>query len=101
VFEQLAGDLELMLLLGELGQLAVYDLVTRSLLASGHQGADLGEREPDLAKEADEADFRYGRVGLAAPPAGLAFRGSHQAELVVVAQRGGGHTCALGEFPDR
>jgi hypothetical protein len=62
---------------------------------------DLGECEPDLAQEADDAYLRYGRVGVAAPPAGLARHGSHEAKFVVVAQRTGGHGGALGQLADR
>jgi hypothetical protein len=60
VLEELTSDIELVLLLGKLGQLADDDFLARSRFALGQERADLGEREPDLAKEADDADFGHG-----------------------------------------
>ncbi len=100
VLEQLARDLELVQLLSKLGQLAVDDFLPRSPLARSKERVDLGEREPDLAKKADDGDLCDGRLGVAPPSARVARRRSHQAKLVVIAQCRRCHATALGQLAD-
>lgn len=67
--------------------------------ARGQEAFDLGQREPDLAKEQDHSDSGDGLGAVAALPGGPP-PGPYEAELVVVAQRRGRDPGAGGDLGD-
>src|SRR6266540_2287566 len=101
VLDGLAGGLGFDDLLVELGELALREpppVVERDS-ARGHERLLLGEREPDVAQEqdnADEPDCRFGVAPLSRHPGGR----REQAEFLVVAQGRGGNAGAARQLAD-
>lgn len=96
MLEHLAGDLELVLLLDDLAELAVDDLLPGSRLVHREEGSDVSKREAHLPEEADDPDCVGGRCGIPAAAARLPGCRCDQAKLVVVTQRARWHARALG-----
>ena len=71
----------------------------RARAPGGHERPLLGEREPDVAQEQEDADQGDRRLGVAPLPRTPGRRGQ-QAEPLPVAQGRGGHPGAARQLPD-
>ncbi len=99
VLECGAGHLDTVLLLGQLGQLAIDGLLLALPLACD-ETPDLSQRKPDLAKEDDHADVADCRRSIT-PASRRPCRRPHQSELVVVPQRRRRNPGTFGQLANR